>query len=157
MNYLTVEELTENLVILFDEYDSSRGNELVQFPSEDEIYNKIKQNSNLNEQEEAAEEKKKFKSNEPLAVLWENNEGKRYWCIGFFICEVDEDTIKVDHLERQKKGDRNWIRGKTDDVQIVNLVQLVPIDVVGDWDFHNERQPNFILDNDKDIANASTL
>ena len=155
MNYLTVEELTEYLVILFDEYDSSGGNELVQFPSEDEIYNKIKQNSNLDEQEEAAEEKKKFKSNEPLAVLWDNDEGKWYWCIGFFICEVDEDNIKVDHLECQKKGDRNWIRRKTDDVQIVNLVQLVPIDVFGDWDFRNEWHPIFILDNDKDIANAA--
>ena len=67
---------------------------------------------------------------------------------------MDEDTIKFDHLERQKKGHRNWIRGKRDDVQVVNLIQVIPVSVVGEWNFHSERHPVFVLENDKEITIA---
>ena len=43
MNYLSVEELTENLVILLDVSQSAAtGDELVQFPTEEEIFDIIK-------------------------------------------------------------------------------------------------------------------
>ena len=44
-------------------------------------------------------------------------------------------TIKVDHLERQNKGYKNWVIGNIDDVQPVNSAQVVLIDVVGDCNF----------------------
>ena len=34
---------------------------------------------------------------------------------------------------------------------------LVPVDVVGDWNFKNERYPTFVLVNYKDIVNASNV
>ena len=62
--------------------------------------------------------------------------------------------IKVDHLERQKKGNRSWIRRKEEDVQPVNLVQVVPAKVVGDWDLRNDRCPVFIVKNEKAIVSV---
>ena len=155
MNYLSVDELVENLVILFDDYDASGGNETVTFPSEDEIYSKIRPKehdlSSASPADEPSTATEEFKPNEPLVVLWDNDT-TRCWYIGFFVCEIDEDHIKVDHLERQKcNSDQYWIRGKADDVQSVNLVQVIPVSVVGDWNFGNERQPVFVLDNSKDI------
>ena len=99
MTYLSLKELTENLVILFEEYDTSGGNEAIQFPTEDEIYNQIlgtepALTSNPTENLE-------FKPNEPIAVLWNKDDGTRYWCVSFFMYQVDDDTIKVDHLQQK--------------------------------------------------------
>ena len=152
MNYLSVEQLTENLTILLDKtLSAAAGDELVQFPNEEEIFNIVKSKENedigLEEVEMEVEEKRRFTANEPVVVIWDE-EKDRCWFIGFFICNVDDDTVKIDHLQPQKKGNRkNWIRPKTDDVQAVNIVQLLPIEVVGDWNFRNERQPVFSVDN----------
>ena len=40
-------------------------------------------------------------SNEALAVLWDEEGGRQYWCIGFFIRDIDQNLIQViqmDHL-----------------------------------------------------------
>ena len=152
MNYLTIEEMTENLLILFDEYDTSSGNEFIQFPTEEDIYNKIAMTEDSSDNQSVVdEEQKTFKANEPIAVIWDSEEGGRSWWIGFFVCQEDDESIKVDHLVRQKKGNQRWIRGKDEDVQTVNLVQVVPVDVVGDWDLRNDRCPVFIVRNERAI------
>ena len=64
---------------------------------------------------------------------------------------------QVDHLAPQKNhSKRNWIRGKSDDVQSVQLVQVIPVDVVGEWNFKNERQPVFSIEN-VDMKNANSF
>ena len=63
------------------------------------------------------------------------------------MCQVDDDTIKVDHLVQQKyTSSRDWIRGKSDDVQLVSHVQVIPVVIVGEWDFPNERQTVFVIE-----------
>ena len=80
--------------------------------------------------------------------MWDKDDGTRYWCVSFFVCQVDDDTIKVDHLVQQKyTSSRDWIRGKSDDVQLVSHVQVIPVGIVGEWDFRNERQPVFVIEN----------
>ena len=163
MNYLSVEELTENLVILLDvSLSAATGDELVQFPSEEEIFDIIKSKDQVNdieleerEEKEPDQEKGSFKACKPLVVIWDDSDGKRYWCIGLFICQVDDDTVKVEHLKQQKKGGiQHWIHPESDDVQVVNLVQLLPIGVVGDWNFSNERHPLFNIVNATGIASV---
>ena len=150
MNFLSAEELTENLLILFDEYDTSAGDESVSFPTEDEIFRIISMDAPVTDCSKE-DDKKSLKPNEPVAVIWDEETGERNWWVGFYVCDIDEDTIKVDHLTRQKKSNRCWIRAKSEDVQPVNLIQVVPVDIAGDWDFRNERCPVFNLRNDKVI------
>ena len=95
---LSLQELTENLVILFEEYDTSGGNEAIQFPTEDEIYNQILGTEPA--LTSTPTEDLEFKPNEPIAVLWNKDDGTRYWCV--FMYQDDDDTIKVDHLVQQK-------------------------------------------------------
>ena len=104
-------------------------------------------------QDENEDVKKVFKPNEPVVVLWDNEKEERDWWIGFYICHIEDDAIKVDHLTRQNTGYKNWVRGNVD-VQPVNLVQVVPIDVNGDWNLHNDRHPVFVVDNNEDIEAA---
>ena len=56
-----------------------------------------------------------------------------------YVCQIENNAIKVDYLARQYKGYKNWVIGNVDDEQPVNLVQAVSIDVAGDWNFRNDR------------------
>ena len=60
----------------------------------------------------------------------------------FCVCQIDNNTIKVDHLARLIQnwvtglnGYYNWVIGNFDGVQPMNLALVIPIDVVGDWNF----------------------
>ena len=158
MNFLTVEELTENLIILLDVTNNDAGTDIIHFPSEDEIYEQITSRSSESDREESStavsdDKEDGFQYQEPLAVVWDHNQGERYWCLGFYVGKIDEDSIKVDHLESKKKEFRKWTRGKSDDIQVVNLIQVLPIKVVGDWNF-SERQPVFVIENADEICDA---
>ena len=93
MNYLSVEELAENLVILFEEYDTSGGNEAIQFPTEDEIYNQILGTEPA--LTSTPTEDLEFKPNEPIAVLWNKDDGTRYWCISFLCTKMMMTPLKL--------------------------------------------------------------
>ena len=41
-----------------------------------------------------------------------------------------------------------------DDVQIVHPMQLLPVEIVGDWDFSNNRNSVFIVNNAEEIKKA---
>ena len=137
MNFISVEELAENLMILLDISGTSEtGDELVHFLSEDEIYNMITSKDQVPNEDPAAEQdasKRCFKPQEALAVIWDDSDECRYWSIGFFVSEEGDDWIKVDHLKpRNQRRFNEWIRPESDDCQIVNPVQLLPLDVVGE-------------------------
>ena len=71
------------------------------------------------------------------------------------MCKVHEDTIKVDHLVTQKNtSSRHWIRENSDDVQLVSHLQVIPVYVIGEWNFRNERQPVFVLENVDNIVTS---
>ena len=41
---------------------------------------------------------------EPLAVIWDDDDGTRYWCIGFYAHDNEDETIQIDHLTQKQKG-----------------------------------------------------
>ena len=101
MNFLTAEELTENLIILLDVSQRGGVGEDVQFPTEEEIYEVLSDNVSQIEviDEDVNKDDKSFKPLEALGVVWDEAEGQRYWCIGFYIRDIAEDEIQVDHLK----------------------------------------------------------
>ena len=100
MNDLTCEQLVENLTILIDNTIETNDGEVVLFPSEDEIMDIIQEQSTVEEQSTG------FKPQQPLAVAWSNDDGSSYWSIGFFMCDVEDECIQVDHL-KLKSGHEN--------------------------------------------------
>ena len=88
-----------------------------------------------------------FEPPQPLAVVWDTADGDRAWYIGFYIGDVEESNIRIDHLQLASKNLSNrkeWIRPSTDDIQEVKPQQLVICDIIGDWDF-SKRRPTFVV------------
>ena len=156
MNQLSVEEMIENLLILFDTSTNHEVGEDIEFPTEDEIYELLNNtdievsSTEVTEQEDSV---RKFVSEEPVAVIWDS-EDDRYWCIGFFIQNLSDDEIQVDHLKCKRKGEYGeWVRPERDDVQPVHHVQVLPVNVLGEWDFSKRLSVYRIL-NLEDIQNV---
>ena len=80
MNYLTNEEMAENLTILLDtEIDSNEG-ELVYFPCEEEIMEILTERRN----DVPMWLRSRYSPQQPLAVVWDSDSGNRFWSVGFF-------------------------------------------------------------------------
>lgn len=149
MNFITVEEIVENLSILLEESSEiSNKNEAVQFPCDEEILEKLQMPQ---DNQGVTKNKKCFSAQEPVAVLWDGDDGKRYWCLGFYICDEDDNHIKVDHLTRKENNNSEWIRPRSDDIQIVNHVQVISTNIEGYWDFSNERHPVYTVTNSQHV------
>ena len=117
---------------------------MYKFPTEDEIFHQLTL-SDL-EAPAAEEETKTFSPEEPIAVVWDTEDDKRYWCVGFYIRDLDDD-MQFDHLTFRYEGQyQQWIRPDSDDVQLVKRVQVLPMAVRGEWDF-NRRQSIYRVDN----------
>ena len=150
MNFLSLEEIIENLSILLNE-DSEDENEAdVDLPSEEDMMEILlaanTKVSRVNEEEQSC-----FKYLQPLAVLWDGNDNKRYWCIGFFLNEIDDITIRVDHLTQKQLCD-DWIRPEQDDIQeVLAEYQVLPCTVDGEWINLNSRVPKFRVKNTVEI------
>ena len=83
--------LPTNATILLDsEVDNNEG-DIVCLPSEEEILEAL-QNSSTNKNTAT------HKPQTPLAVIWDNNEG-RYWPLKFFIGELDNNFCRIDNLK----------------------------------------------------------
>ena len=100
MNYLTIEELIENLSILLDNEDSSAdGQEDCLLPNEDEINEILQRCDNT--------EVACFQLQQPLSVAWNNEDGSRFWCVGMFQGDTEDNCIMVDHLHLSTHGKGN--------------------------------------------------
>ena len=144
MNDLSVKELIENLLILFDTSTGQEVGEDIHFPTEDEIYELLSNGdievSSAEEVQEQEESVRKFISEEPVAVIWDTEDENRFWCVGFYIQSISDEEIQVDHLKCKREGQyKEWIRPEADDVQVVHHVQVLPVNVIGEWDFSKRR------------------
>ena len=75
-----------------------------------------------------------MKQEEAVAVIWDSEEGNRYWCIGFYVRAISDEEVQVDHLTREVDNKHEmWMRPDTDDVQVTNLIQVLPVEVRGNW------------------------
>ena len=84
-------------------------------------------------------------------MIWDDGNQNRCWYLGFFVSDCDENSIKIDHLKMKKGNRERWIRGQSDDIQVADLTQVLPIKVIGDWDF-GECQTTFVIQNEDEIS-----
>ena len=152
LNFLSNEELLTNLCILLekvDELDDAPQN--VNFPLNEEILNKLMEVNIQNTEDNISNEKSFISSlvtQQPLAVVWDGNDGQRFWSIGFYVGRSESSDIVVDHLESKSKC--NWIRPLHDDIQDVMLSQIIPVEVIGEWQI-GRRISTYIVDNEVEI------
>ena len=92
-----------------------------------------------------------MKINEPKAIVWEeNNELK--WYIGFILSIDSPNSSKVEHLTRVLPGtDKLWQYPQIPDVQDTDIIQILPIEVIGEWDYSNPKKSVFEVKNCKEI------
>ena len=148
INFLSVEELIENLTILLDVSQNDDVGEDIHFPTEEEIY-ELLNNGAHQDMSTIVEADRNFKAEKPVAA-----DGKRYWCIGFYIQNISDDEIQVDHLKCKQEGNyKGWVRPDAYDVQIVHVVQALPVQIIGEWDLRKRQSVYHVL-NLQDIENV---
>ena len=88
-----------------------------------------------------------IKINEPNAIVWEeNNELK--WYIGFILSIDSSNSSKVEHLTRALHSqDSLWHYPTIPDVQDTDIIQILPIEVIGEWDYSNPKESVFEVKN----------
>ena len=142
MNYLGADQMIENLIILLDdEAEGSDDGEISCLPTEEETMDLLQAVSDDTT-------KTKFVAQQPIAVVWHNETDQLEWSVGFFLDEVEAEACRVDHLESKDKV--NWMRPAFDDIQVVKYIQILPIEVIGDWDF-SKRHCTFTIKNADNI------
>ena len=142
MNYLTHEELLENLTILMDTDSTNLEEEKVLFPTEEEIIDQVLDvstyanvASDRDDADSAPDGTISYTYLQSLAVVWDEGDN-RYWCVAFFLSKCDdEETFEVDNLVEKKNSNRRyWVRPVMDDVQDVLPQFIIPCVVQGEWD-----------------------
>ena len=116
MNKLEVKEMIENLTILLCE--EQEADDAIVFPCEDEILEMITGHRIVNDTEEpevvaALEETVALKPNQPLAIVWDERNRKK-WYIGFYI-DTNEDGTQsrssgASKWRRRYMGETFWQR-----------------------------------------------
>ena len=93
-----------------------------------------------------------LKPNQPVVVVWDVR-GAKKWFVGFFLDNNEDGTYRIDHLERvSSRGNTKWQwPSACDDIQDAEEVQILPIQVLGDWDFTSDK-PYFLVSNAEDIV-----
>ena len=135
VNKLSLEEMIENLTIIFSE--DNYVEESIVFPTEDEIMDLLHNNS---EYTVASKDitTLSLRPNQPLAVIWDSR-AKRNWFIGFFLDKNEDGTYRVDHLERINGNNERWCRPSgCDDIQDAEEIQILPVSILGVWHFDSD-------------------
>ena len=150
VNKLTEIEMTENLIVLLE--DDNPVEQAIVFPNEDELFEKL-QSIVTTQQAPPPADEQIFMTNEPLAVIWDEVEGRK-WYIGFYLDENEDGTFRIDHLKKAKENRiEAWERPSgPDDIQCTMGLQILPIKVLGEWNFSG-RKPSYILENAEEIQN----
>ena len=92
-----------------------------------------------------------IKINEPNAIVWEeNNELK--WYIGFILSTESPNSTMADHLTRVfPDQDSLWQYPKISDVQDTDIIQILPIEVIGEWNYSDPKKSIFEVKNCEQI------
>ena len=88
-----------------------------------------------------------IKINEPNEIIWkENNELK--WYIGFIPSTESQNLSKAEHLTIVLNGDDSlWQYPKIPDIQDTDNIQILPIEVIWEWDYSNPKKSVFEVKN----------
>ncbi|CAL4205930.1 unnamed protein product [Meganyctiphanes norvegica] len=84
MNFLTTEQLIENLTILLKGTNSGEDVNTL-FPSEEDIINLVCGEKNNESATKTLGNQVNLNYQQPIAVVWDIGENERYWYVGLFI------------------------------------------------------------------------
>ena len=147
VNNVSLEDMIENLTVMLSDEQNDKD---VVFPSEEEVMNILKGNLSLPVTERKVNDAVCVLPNQPVAVIWYSKHKKK-WYVGFFLDMNKDGTYRIDHLERKGSTDKLWCRPSGwDDIQNTEEIQMLPVNVVGDWD-SKEEKPTFIITNTTEI------
>ena len=123
-----------------------QNNEGVVFLSEEEVVNILKGNLSLPVTQPEVKDTVCLLPNQQIAVNWDSKHKKEQY-IGFFLDMNKDGTYRIDHFERKGSTNKLWCRPSGwDDIQDTKEIQILPVNVVGDWNFKQEK-PRFIITN----------
>ena len=88
MNFLTPEQIIKNLTILLTvpEENENQAKDII-FPSEEKIIDILMENSD-SFSNTTVTNNSMFYQQQPIAVVWNQDEGSRCWCIAFYLVPV---------------------------------------------------------------------
>ena len=156
LNQVTTAEMKVNLSLILTS-ETEHIQTLPDMPTEEDMLRVFKLNMfDAEPQEPTKTDKSSPKAvvtepeveiNEPVIVIWDNKNG-REWYVGICISDHNDHTYTVEHLERcDPSGDgRLWRHPKRADIQTVDIVQIIPCNIIGSWDL-SRRVMTFVLDN----------
>ena len=151
VNKMSTDDLLQNLTLLLSDYDAEDlASSSVCFPTAQEMVNTL----NLSESSDSTtaeinnENDTAFQYLQPLAVVWwAENSAK--WYIGFFLSGThNKNCMMIDHLAG---ADGEWMRPKQEEILEVNVSQILPVSVKGDWVIERERSMKYVVSNWKEI------
>ena len=93
---------------------------------------------------------RQYQTRQMVAVIWDGNNNERYWCLCMYISAEEDGTHKIDHLENVIRNTTDWVRPCNDDIQNVHEIQILQVDVKGEWNL-SKRAPTFTVSNKKEI------
>ena len=93
-----------------------------------------------------------LKVNQLCAVTQKGQQQQYNWCLGY-IMDIASNTCPIDQLGRFVHGSNKfWHYPQVEDIQTTACKQILDIEEQGEWDFSENRNTKFILDNGNEIV-----
>ena len=154
INGVSDEEMIENLAILLDDDKQCSSATVANLPTNSDVLKCI---SHSTDEQEAVSVPSASVAlvNQMCVVVWQNDDEVYEWYLGYVKNCVGE-KYSVDHLARKlKDSDSKWKYPSQEDIQLTDPVQIVDIEVVGEWDLSaDSRKRLFTLSNIKTVLCA---
>ena len=144
--------LKYNLTLLLSDNEALVGTSSELFlPTEAEIIDQLNIISPLEIRTASSDH---IKLNEPHAIVW-MEKSKPHWYVGFSILVINDTSTKIEHLHRESTSSNTiWHYPRWEDIQVAENEQILPVNVVGEWDYSNENKHVLILKNEDKIQSC---
>ena len=149
-NGISHEEKMENLSILLDNEDT-QFTTVADLPTNEEVLSILSSST-----EDKAPESEVLKINDLCVVVWQNDQRKYEWYIGYVKSSKPDSLYHIDHLHRvDAAADVHWKYPSREDNQTAERNQVVSCDVEGQWDISPDmRKRIFTISNIRAIRSA---
>ena len=92
--------------------------------------------------------------NKICATVWVGGSGQCNWFLGY-VTDEQQDGYLVDHLHRVNSGShQTWGYPSKEDFHLSEQDQILPCEIIGQWDLRDHRNAWFALKNVKDKLNS---
>ena len=152
INNISFEEMLENFSILLDEEDNLSLSTVANLLTNEDMLKSLSNDVDT----ESTCKSNAIGINDLCVVVWQSADNKYDWYLGYVKSYIDGESYVIDHLQRVLPGSHHqWMYPKREDIQTVELDQIIPFDVIGQWIFSPDYRKRFYtLENYKDISGA---